>query len=56
MGKPHPFLKGPGKGASLPCSPKWVPYGNIQKDFPFLGTQFFGEGFNSNFSLIVTIL
>jgi hypothetical protein len=25
------------KGVSLPCSPKWGPYGNLQNEFPFLG-------------------
>jgi hypothetical protein len=46
MGKPNPSLKGTRKGASLPCSPKCVPYGNIQNEFPYLGMQFLGEGFN----------
>ena len=35
--KPHPSVKGPGNGASLPCSPKWCPYGNIQNEIPLLG-------------------
>jgi hypothetical protein len=46
MEKPHSSLKGPKKGASLPCSPECGPYGNIENDFPFLGMQFLGEGFN----------
>jgi hypothetical protein len=48
--KPHPSLKGPRKGTSLLCSPKWGPYGNIKNEFPFFGYgQFLGEGLNSKF-------
>jgi len=35
--KPHPSLKVPKKGASLPCSPNFGPCGGIQNEFPVLG-------------------
>ena len=35
--KTCPSLKGPRKGASLPCSPKCGSWGNIRNEFLFLG-------------------
>ena len=45
--KAFPPLKGPRKGASLPCSPKWGPNGNNQNDSVFGYGRFLGEGCNS---------
>jgi hypothetical protein len=53
----HPSLKGRRKGSSLPCSPKWSPYGNTQNEFTFLGMgNFLVQDLIPNLSFIVTIL